>query len=166
MPHHFLYCNLKINIVILYNTEKSWLDKTIMIKSEVKNDIGHHENCVMCGTANPHSLRLKFSSDTDGNVYSQFSGNIYLQGYPGILHGGVIGSLLDSAMTNCLFNKKIEAVTGELTIKFHQSIPCDAKLDIKANVKSDMNPLYVVQAIIQWQGKLMASSEAKFMRKN
>lgn len=137
-----------------------------MIKAEVKNDIGHHENCVMCGKKNPHSLKLKFTSDFDENVYSKFTGNIYLQGYPGILHGGVIGSLLDSAMTNCLFNKDIEAVTGELTIKFHQSIPCNANLDIKASIKSDMNPLYVVQAIIQHEGKLMASSEAKFMRKN
>lgn len=137
-----------------------------MIKTEAKNEIGHHENCVMCGTSNPNSLRLKFSSDEEGNVYTKFTGNVYLQGYPGILHGGVIGSILDSAMTNCLFNKEIEALTGELTIKFHQSIPCNASLDIKANVKSDMNPLYVVQAIIQHQGKLMASSEAKFMRKN
>ena len=137
-----------------------------MNKTEVKINIGHHENCVMCGTENPHSLKLKFSSDNEGNVYTKFLGNPFLQGYPGILHGGVIGSLLDSAMTNCLFNKEIEAVTGELTIKFHQSIPCDARLDIKASIKSELNPLYIVQAIIQYKGKLMASSEAKFMRKN
>ena len=136
-----------------------------MTKTEVKNDVGGHKHCLMCGTDNPRSLGLKFLADVSGNVYSQFIGNAFLQGYPGILHGGVITSLLDCAMTNCLFNKQIEAVTGELNVKFHQSIPCNASLEIKASVKTDMNPLYVVQATIFHLGKLMASSEAKFMRK-
>ncbi len=128
------------------------------------NLMASHKNCLMCGTQNPHSLGLKFDFDKAGNAFSSFKGNIFLQGYPNILHGGVISSLLDCAMTNCLFNKAIEAVTGELKVKFHKSIPCNADLKIQANIKSDMNPLYIVHATISHLGKVMASADAKFMR--
>jgi uncharacterized protein (TIGR00369 family) len=72
----------------------------------------------MCGENNLFSLRLKFKPAPDGAVSTTFTGNSRLQGYDGIMHGGVISALLDSAMTNCLFQKGIEAVTAELRVRF------------------------------------------------
>lgn len=51
-------------------------------------------------------------------MIATFSGNPGLQEYEGQLHGRVISSLLDAAMTHCLFHHGIEAVTGELYVRF------------------------------------------------
>lgn len=120
----------------------------------------------MCGELNPLSLRLKFIPDGSGAVSASFQGNLLLQGYDGILHGGVISSLLDAAMTHCLFHRRIEAVTGELAIKFVAPVPCDTLLTVRGWLVGATPPLYLLAAELLQGGTLMASAEAKFMRRS
>ncbi|MGM0600105.1 MAG: PaaI family thioesterase [Candidatus Rifleibacteriota bacterium] len=110
-------------------------------------------------------MNLKYSALTDGSVLARFKSNVHLQGYDGIMHGGVISALLDSAMTNCLHYHSIEAVTGELNVRFFNSVPCNASLNIRASIEKNMNPLYLLKAEIRCENKLMASANAKFMKK-
>jgi len=123
----------------------------------------YHSNCVLCGQNNPWSLGLNFSILNDGSVYGKFQAHEKLQGYDGILHGGVISALLDAAMTHSLFHQGVEAVTADLRIRFLRPVPCDSCLELSARVLSENSRLYIVKAEIFYQGKLMARSEAKFM---
>ncbi len=91
-----------------------------------------HGRCVICGDMNPKSLRLSFNPMNDGGVRASFMAYAELQGYTDILHGGVTASLLDAAMTHCLFQKGVEAVTGELNIRYLRPIPCGSVLEIRA----------------------------------
>jgi acyl-coenzyme A thioesterase PaaI-like protein len=61
--------------------------------------------------------------DRDGAVHTVFKAHEGLQGYRGILHGGVITALLDAAMANCLFLKGVEALTGDLHVRFLKPVP-------------------------------------------
>lgn len=72
---------------------------------------GSHEN-------NPDSLELVFSQHPDGSVRAPFVVSPKHQGYTGLLHGGMISTLLDAAMTHCLFMQGIKAVTAELIVRF------------------------------------------------
>ena len=123
-----------------------------------------HANCLMCGSKNPMSLGLKFSLDGNGITIASFQPNAGLQGYDRILHGGVICSLLDSVMTHCLFQNGIKAVTGDLKIKFLQSVSCFKALALSAFIEKDMNPLYIVKSKLTQNDELMAWAEAKFMK--
>jgi acyl-coenzyme A thioesterase PaaI-like protein len=67
-------------------------------------------------------------------------------------------------MTNLLFSKGIKAVTGELNVKFHQSVPCTAEITVSAGLTKAVDPLYLVNAELHFQQSLMASAQAKFMR--
>lgn len=125
----------------------------------------NHSHCVMCGDLNQLSLRLKFVADGGGAVEAPFQGNSLLQGYDGILHGGVISSLLDAAMTHSLFHHGIEAVTGELTVKFVTPVPCDAGLTVRGWLVNATPPLYLLAAELLRSGVVMASAEAKFMQR-
>jgi acyl-coenzyme A thioesterase PaaI-like protein len=80
------------------------------------------------------------------------------------MHGGVIASLLDAAMTHCLFHHEIKAVTGELNIRYLHPVPCSALLEIRSELLSAYNPLYKLQAEIYQADVLMARAEAKFMQ--
>lgn len=123
-----------------------------------------HPNCLLCGDSNPWSLRLSFHLGADGEVAARFRGRAELQGYDGILHGGVVASLLDSAMTNCLFHHGIRAVTGELKVRYRRPTPYEVELEIRASVTECRPPLYVVESELLCAGEVMASASAKFMQ--
>lgn len=99
-----------------------------------------HFGCLLCGKSNPMSMHLDFYADLTGTVYAEFITNPYLQGYKGILHGGVTCALLDSAMTHCLFNLQIEGVTGEMNIKFIKPVPINSKIILKAALEKKYDP--------------------------
>lgn len=124
-----------------------------------------HTQCIMCGDNNPMSLRLIFEQGASGEVCASFQGNSLLQGYDGILHGGVISALLDSAMTNCLFYRNIEAVTGELFVRFVAPVPYGTRVILRAWLVNETPPLYQLKAELAHGGTIMASAEAKFMQR-
>ena len=126
---------------------------------------GNHSHCVMCGDLNQLSLRLKFVPDESGNVAASFQGHSLLQGYDGILHGGVISALLDAAMTHCLFHRNIEAVTGQLFVRFLASVPYDARVTLRARLVEATPPLYQLQAELGDGCSVLARADAKFMQR-
>jgi acyl-coenzyme A thioesterase PaaI-like protein len=118
----------------------------------------------MCGACNPYSLGLCF--DVDGEkVRTRFQARPTLQGYTGILHGGVVASLLDSAMAHCLFHHGVQGLTGDLHIRFVRSIACDLSLDIQAWILSVHGPLYRLRAEVLCDDRVMAWAEGKFMQR-
>lgn len=123
-----------------------------------------HHNCLLCGDQNPRSLGLQFKPHAEDSVQAEFQGHKELQGYDGILHGGIIASLLDSAMTHCLFEKGIRAVTGDLQVRYKHSIPYDAKIIIQANITESHPPLYRLKSRILLNNKTMVRGEARFMK--
>jgi acyl-coenzyme A thioesterase PaaI-like protein len=122
-----------------------------------------HCNCIVCGNSNPISLGLKFSILPDGGVFSMFKGSALFQGYHGILHGGIIAALLDATMTHCLFHNKIQAVTGDLQIRFLKPVPCSSSLELRARIDSSFSPLYKLSSELTCEKQLMARGKAKFM---
>ena len=123
-----------------------------------------HGYCLLCGTENPWSLKIDFPADQNGCVIANLQSHRGLQGYDGIIHGGVISALLDATMTHCLFHQGVRAVTGDLRVRFLQSIPCDADLFLKAWVTSARAPLFCLKAEVMQAGCLSAWAEAKFMQ--
>ncbi len=123
-----------------------------------------HSHCLLCGKRNPWSLGLQFRDDEAGRVWADFQAHPRLQGYDGILHGGVISSLLDAAMTHCLFHRDVRAVTGDLHIRFVQPIPCSSHVRIVAWVVQEKSPLYRLRGEVRCVDRVMAWAEAKFMQ--
>jgi acyl-coenzyme A thioesterase PaaI-like protein len=124
-----------------------------------------HSKCLICGNSNPVSLRLSFQLDVNGGVCARFTANERLQGYDGLLHGGVTASLLDAAMTHCLFHNGVEALTGDLHVRYLQPIHCTTVLEIRAWILSRRRPLFELKGEIRVENQLMAWAEAKFMKK-
>lgn len=123
-----------------------------------------HDTCLLCGDKNPIGLKLKFDINPDLSVKTEFMSKFMFEGYKGFLHGGVIASLIDSAMTNCLFAHNVAAFTAELTLKYRQPVRCGSKITVTATLVKDYDPLYILQAQVIQNGKLAVSAEAKFMK--
>jgi acyl-coenzyme A thioesterase PaaI-like protein len=117
----------------------------------------------MCGIQNPLGLKLNFTKDDQGGVVGHFTPNQLLEGYSGILHGGVAAALLDSAMTNCLFIRNIIALTGELNIRYLNPIPTNKEIMVKACVSKSTPPLFNLESTLFVDNILMARAAARFM---
>ena len=130
----------------------------------VRPDNGHAQ-CLLCGNRNPWSLQLSFLAEKDGVVMTRFQAHAGLQGYEGVLHGGVIAALLDTAMTHCLFHHGVQAVTGDLRVRFVRPVACTVELEIRAWVVSFCPPLYHLRSEIAVDGRTMAKAKARFMQR-
>jgi len=133
--------------------------------TETFNARNGHSRCLLCGDLNPRSLNLSFHASDNGSVEAKFRATAELQGYDDILHGGIVASLLDGAMTHCLFHQGVQAVTADLRVRFVHGVPCNAFLEIRARVVSSTPPLYRLKSEIVLDGQVMAWAEGKFMKR-
>lgn len=124
-----------------------------------------HRYCLMCGRDNPLSFGLKFIQDDSGAVSTTFTGNCSLQGYTGIMHGGVLSALLDTAMAQCLLHQDIEAVTGELSVRYLEQIDCEESMLIRAWIDSSLPPLYHLKSQIIINDKVVCKAKGRFMQR-
>jgi acyl-coenzyme A thioesterase PaaI-like protein len=125
----------------------------------------NHRYCLMCSKENPLSFNLKFKKTDDGAVSTTFTGSKKLQGYTGIMHGGVLSALLDTAMAQCLLHQDIEAVTGELIVRYLAQVDCNDTLHITAWITASLPPLYHLKSQIRIGDKIVCKGKAKFMQR-
>jgi len=124
-----------------------------------------HAWCVVCGAVNPLGLKIDFSLQPDGGVEGVFSGSAALQGYDGLLHGGVIAALLDGAMTNCLFAYDRVAVTAELIVRYREPVQARNPVTVRAWLGQSSMGLHELRAELTQNGCVKAVANAKFMGK-
>jgi uncharacterized protein (TIGR00369 family) len=125
-----------------------------------------HSSCTVCGWVHRCGLGLRFSLQDDGSVRARFVCSRSHEGFPDILHGGIISSLLDGAMTNCLFAYGIAAVTAELVIRFRRPIATGTPLTVVGAISRSTPPLHVLEAKIIQDATVMAIATGKFMEMN
>lgn len=108
---------------------------------------------------------LCFIVRPDGAVEASFEPADVFQGYADMLHGGVMSSLLDGAMTNCLFARGLEAVTAELTVRFRHPARIARPMAVRAWVERSQGPLHVLRAEASQDGQVRAQAVGKFMER-
>ncbi len=123
-----------------------------------------HTHCVACGLANARGLQLKFRVTGERAVQANFDCGRKFAGYCDCLHGGVISSLLDSAMTNCLFASGKVAVTAELNVRFHAPVAIGRPASIRAWLEKHAHGMSLVRSELSQDGCCKASAKGKFIQ--
>ena len=90
--------------------------------------------CYACGVENPAGLHLHFYEDDDGRVVVHFTPADVYQGYPGVLHGGIICTLLDETIGRALLRDDYWAVTGKLEVRFRKPVPVGKPITVIGEV--------------------------------
>jgi len=124
--------------------------------------VKEHPHCFVCG-APAGRLGVTFAVRSDSSVEATFECADLFQGYPGKIHGGIISSLLDAAMTQCLFARGEVAVTAELAVKFKKPVLTGRSATVTARMLNDYYPLYVMEAELLQDGSVAATATGKFM---
>jgi uncharacterized protein (TIGR00369 family) len=100
--------------------------------------------CFACGKDNPIGLKLAFIENED-SYSTTFTAGAQHQGYDGIMHGGLVSTLLDEVMARYIYAKGFNAVTARLEVRFRQPTPIGELLTATARVVSQRGNLYEVK---------------------
>jgi len=122
-----------------------------------------HENCFACGSNNGAALRLNFHKKEDDSVVGYFTADPKFEGYSGIVHGGIIATLLEAAMTHCLLKKGISALTGRLSIRYSSPIRVGTVVKLEARIIKRSHKIFFLEGQAIVEGKKMAYAEAKYV---
>lgn len=132
---------------------------------DVNSLIDLHCGCYACGHGED-GLGLVFGVDDVDTVSAEWYCDEKYQSYPGILHGGIIATILDCAMTNCLLIKDVSAVTADMHIEFQEPVRVGRAVTVRASLVRSRSPLFILDAEMIQNGVVCARSRAKFMIKD
>jgi acyl-coenzyme A thioesterase PaaI-like protein len=74
--------------------------------------------CIVCGPNHPHGLRIRYELAGDGSVTANWIPAPEWEGFRGLVHGGIISTVLDEAMAKAVAATECEALTAELRVRF------------------------------------------------
>jgi len=90
--------------------------------------------CFICGLENPIGLHLHIYETAPGVVESKYLAPDHFQGYPGILHGGMVAAIVDemagrSLMGGDLSNPRF-MFTARMEVKYRKNVPIGKLLKV------------------------------------
>lgn len=127
--------------------------------------------CFGCGPANEKGLRIR-SFEKVGEYFCEWNAEKHHEAFPGMLNGGIIGSLLDchsnwAAAHFLMFkNEKDQpdcTVTANYSIKLLRPTPSDAKIFLNAKVVESTEDRATVEAELIANDKVCATCKGLFV---
>ncbi len=90
--------------------------------------------CFICGLENPVGLHLHIYEVEPGIIETTYNAPEHFQGYPGVLHGGIVGAIIDevagrSHMGSDPDNPRF-MFTAKLEVKYRKNVPVAKPLKI------------------------------------
>ena len=97
------------------------------------NDTTDYQRCFACGQRNPHGLHMVFRQE-DNTIVSDFTPREEHQGFPGIVHGGIVAVVLDEVLNRAslLTEHPTWTMTGRLDIRYRRYVPYGPLLRARA----------------------------------
>ena len=123
--------------------------------------------CFGCGSGNQQGLRLKFRARPEGprgSVQARARIPRRFAGAPDFLHGGIVATLLDEAMSKVNAFLGVTAVTHHLEVDFRRPVPPSTPLLIEGQHRMRRGSRLYNEARISTQdGRLLATARARFV---
>ncbi len=116
--------------------------------------------CFGCGRDNPIGLKLSFQWDGK-TARAEFTPTKFYQGWSGLVHGGIIMSILDEAMAYAALFEGMNCVTAKMQVNLKRPASIDEPLIITASTVKKTRKLVETKATISLaDGTLIAEGTA------
>ena len=90
--------------------------------------------CFICGLENPIGLHLHIYEVEPGVIETTYIAPEHFQGYPGVVHGGIVAALIDEISARAQMgsdsNDPRFMFTAKLEVKYRQNVPIGKLLKI------------------------------------
>jgi acyl-coenzyme A thioesterase PaaI-like protein len=123
------------------------------------------KNCFVCGVENPIGLHIRFF-ETDAapvEVNADVVVPAQYQSYPGVVHGGIVATMLDEVTSRTIFRGDPPriVVTANLSIRYRKPVPVETPLRLSGRVVQDKGKIIKVAGeVIGPDGTVLAEAEA------
>ena len=130
-----------------------------------------HNACFGCGPANEKGLRIRSFAKGD-EVVATWKPETFHEAFPGVLNGGIIGSLLDChcnwAAAHHLMKSRGEptppcTVTADYAIVLKRPCPTDEPVSLTAKIVETNGDKVVVEGVLESHGKVQATCRGTFV---
>ena len=119
--------------------------------------------CFACGLANEVGLQMKFYDSGPGEVTAEYEVQDHYQGYPGVVHGGIVAAMLDevTARTQLGGENPRFMFTAKLDIRYRKVVPVGKPLRLVGKLAtSKKQSATAIGEIYGPEGDLLAQAEA------
>jgi len=123
--------------------------------------------CFTCGLKNEFGLKASFFELENGDLAAVFTPGDGHQGYPGRLHGGVAGAILDETIGRAILinHDNVWGVTAELTTKYLKPIPLNEEIRVLGRITKDTSRLFEgTGEILLKNGEVAAKGFGKYIK--
>ncbi len=121
-----------------------------------------HTTCFACGTENNHGLHLKFKDGPNG-CSCNVSIPPHFQSYEGVVHGGIVATMLDAAMVHSLRGQCGDApVTCRLEVRYLRAVPPGENITVNARRKGKRGRIVLADAELLCSGVCYARARGAF----
>jgi acyl-coenzyme A thioesterase PaaI-like protein len=137
---------------------------TLEIPDNWLNDLTDYRLCFVCGTKNPGGLKLHYRQE--GNeIVTEFVGKADHQGFPGVVHGGLLSTILDETMGRTALFTRTWTMTGRLEIRYRNPAPVGERLTCRARLTRGRNSAFESRGEITLDdGTVLAEGKGLFIR--
>jgi acyl-coenzyme A thioesterase PaaI-like protein len=120
--------------------------------------------CFACGIKNPFGLHMEVTYSSEAAESTLSLAREY-QGYRGVVHGGIVSTLLDEIMAHAVIQHVGQAMTASLTIRFRQPLPLNQPFKVRGWVKEQrFRVIKVLSELRLVNGEdLIATGESSFL---
>ncbi len=125
---------------------------------------GAQNRCFGCGQANPTGLHLDFMLADDGRVVCLANLPDTFEGPPGYLHGGIIATLLDEAMSKAVRLHGLRAMTRHMEVDYQRPVKSATPFRLEGHVtRSEGRKHWVESKILDAEGAVLAKGKGLFV---
>lgn len=137
------------------------------MKYSVRKKQENSKICFVCGLKNEYGLKASFYELENEEVVAVFRPLQEHQSYPGRLHGGIAGTILDETIGRAIMvkDKNLIGVTVELNLRYKKPVPLDQELRVTGRVTKDSSRLFEgTGEIILPDGDVAVTGYGKFLK--
>ncbi len=97
------------------------------------------KHCFVCGLESPVGLKLRFYDNGVDEIRCTYLVKESYNGYPGVVHGGILAAMLDEAGGRALMihDHSRFMMTARLEIRYRQPTPVETELTLIGRVVKD-----------------------------
>ncbi len=120
--------------------------------------------CFGCGPANAHGLHLEFLLAEDRTVVCLATVPDRFEGPPGYVHGGIIATLLDEAMSKSVRALGLTAMTRHMEIDYLRPVHSSTPVRLEGRrVRSEGRKHWTEARILNARGHVLAEAKGLFI---
>jgi acyl-coenzyme A thioesterase PaaI-like protein len=123
------------------------------------------QRCFVCGKHNPHGLHLDFEAEGASGVRTTCLIPNRFQGFAGIVHGGILATILDECMVNTVWLRGMTAVTARFEVRLRHPVRLGERVTFRAQVVRESGRGFEVESHAELDdGTVVAEGKALLVK--